>query len=75
MLLQLVDPGIVLNDLVAEIRVAADESLDGVLQLGFGEAAHLGDPVLQPVQLFVVRLDGVLQGHGRLLADLSRSAR
>ena len=54
MLLQLVDMDIVLNDLVAEIGVAADESLDGVLQLEFGETEQIfTNPAREQTQQYI----------------------
>ena len=66
-----------LDDVRGQLGVALDDRLDRVGDLAFRQAAHAGDHVGQPLQLFVEGLDDVFVRHALNLSrpPLSRTGR
>ena len=71
--LQQVEPWIGGDNLMGERGVACGKRVDSVDHHFLGQAAHLGDPALEQVEVLVVGSDGVLVHHG--VASPSRSGR
>ena len=66
-MLERVDPRIRLHGPARELGVALDHGLDRVGELDLGEPAHLGDRVVELIELLIVGLDDMLGGHLPLL--------
>ena len=61
-----VEPRIGLHHLLGQRGVAGGERVDRVDHHFLGQAAHLGDPPLEQVEVLVVGSDGVLIRHGAI---------
>ena len=70
--LQQVEPRIGLHHLMGERGVAGGKRVDRLNHHLLGEAAHLGDPPLEQIEVLVVGSDSMLIRHGRCLPQPKR---
>ena len=69
-----VDLGVALDDALRQLRVAADDGGEAVIDGGFGQPAHARDFVGERVEFFGESFDGVI-GHVALHSRASAGGR